>query len=92
MGVMASMDTEPRRWNDDRLDEFAATLDRRFDDVDRRFDEVGGRFDRLEDRIDNGFERLNDRLDDTLRMLVGGAIGLVGVLLAGILTVVATQL
>jgi hypothetical protein len=33
---------ERTRWPDERLDDFAMNIDRRFDDVDRRFDRVEG--------------------------------------------------
>jgi hypothetical protein len=47
MGVTASMDTEPSRWNDERLDEFAANVDKRFDRVDGELARVNGRLDDL---------------------------------------------
>jgi flagellar capping protein FliD len=44
-------------WNDDRLDHFAAQVDKRFEEVDRRFDKfeahVDARFNRLEMRFDS---------------------------------------
>ena len=53
------MEAMRQSWTDDRLDDFAGQVwrrfdevDRRFDDVDRRFGEVNGRLDRLEDRDD----------------------------------------
>jgi hypothetical protein len=39
-------------WNDDRLDHFAAQVDKRFEQVDKRFEQVDKRFDRVEGRID----------------------------------------
>jgi hypothetical protein len=33
---------ERTRWPDERLDDFARNIDRRFDEVDRRFDRVEG--------------------------------------------------
>lgn len=39
-------------WNDDRLDHFAAQVDKRFEQVDRRFEQVDKRFDKVEARID----------------------------------------
>ena len=81
MEVMTAVDAKPSRWNDDRLDEFAANVDKRFDRVDRRFD-----------RVDQEIARVNDRLDDLMKVLIVGFIGLIGVVLAGIFTLVATQL
>ena len=82
------MDATGNRWNDDRLDEFARNVDKRFDQVDKRFD-------RLDERIEAGFNRVNDRLDDLVKVLIAGIITLTGAILAGfaaILVLVATQL
>jgi hypothetical protein len=46
MHLMTPMDTKPR-WNDDRLDEFAANVDKRFDRVDQELARVNGRLDDL---------------------------------------------
>jgi hypothetical protein len=88
MEVMATMDATGNRWNDDRLDEFARNVDKRFDQVDKRFD-------RLDQRMEAGFNRVNDRLDDPVKVLIAGIITLTGAILAGfaaILVLVATQL
>jgi hypothetical protein len=92
MEVLATMNAEESRWNDDRLDEFATNVDRRLDQVDKRFDKVDDRFDRLEGRMESGFDRVNDRLDDMAKVLMYGFFGLIGVLVAGIISVVATQI
>jgi hypothetical protein len=67
------------------MDDFRAEVNRRFDkfeaDVDRRFDEVDRRLDRLEDRFD-GLQR-------TL-IVTGG--GIIATLIAGIVSVLLTQL
>lgn len=78
MEVMTPLNAEPARWNDDRLDEFARNVDRRFDKVDERFD-----------RVDQEFARVNGRLDDLIKVLIAGFITLIGVLLAGIFSLVA---
>jgi len=64
------MEAMRNSWTDDRLDDFARhvdrrfdEVDRRFDEVDRRFDEVNGRLDRLEDRIEAGFAKVDTRID-----------------------------
>ena len=57
------MEAMRNSWTDDRLDDFARHVDRRFDEVDRRFDEVNGRLDRLEDRIEAGFAKVDTRID-----------------------------
>jgi hypothetical protein len=81
MEVMAPVNSQPTRWNDDRLDEFAVNVSKRFDQVDKRFD-----------RLDQEFARVNRRFDDLIKVLLGGFITLIGVVLAGIFTLVATQL
>lgn len=89
------MDAESGRWNDDRLDEFATNVDRRFDQVDRRFDKVGERFDRIEDRMESGFNRLDDRLDFLGRAMIATAVSLTSAVIAGfaaIVVLIATQL
>lgn len=75
------MDAQSSRWNDDRLDEFAANVDRRFEHVDRRFD-----------KVDREIGRVNDRLDDLMKVLIVGFIGLIGVVLAGVFALIAMQL
>jgi hypothetical protein len=47
MEVMTTMDAEPSRWNDDRLDEFAGNVSERFDRVDAELARVNGRLDEL---------------------------------------------
>jgi hypothetical protein len=44
MVVMAPRET----WTDERLDEFKASVNQRFDEVDRRFDELDKRLDRMD--------------------------------------------
>jgi len=68
-------------WTDERMDDFRADVDRRFDEVYRRFDAVDRRLDRLGDRF--------DALQRTL-LLTGG--GIVATLIAGIVSVLVTQL
>jgi tetrahydromethanopterin S-methyltransferase subunit G len=75
-------------WTDERLDEFGARVDQRFDAVDKRLD-------RIEDRIEDGFARSNERLDSIQRAIAYGAVTLTGGIIAGfsgILILIATQL
>ncbi len=58
-------------WTDERLDDFRAEVNRRFDEVDRRFGAVDRRFDRIEGEVQClraemkvGFERM-------YRLLIG---------------------
>jgi predicted nuclease with TOPRIM domain len=95
MEVMTAMEATPTRWNDDRLDEFARNVDRRFDEVDRRFDKVDERFDRVDhrfDRVDERFEKLEGRFDALMQGLLVGFMGLAGVILTGTISFVVTQI
>ena len=65
------MNTESTRWNDDRHDEFARNVDKRFD------------------RVDLELARVNGRLDDLVKVAIAGSITLIGVLLAGIFSLIA---
>jgi hypothetical protein len=47
MEVIAPMDANRSRWNDDRLDEFAANVDKRFDRVDHELARINDRLDDL---------------------------------------------
>lgn len=68
-------------WTEERMDDFRDDVGRRFDDVGRRFDAVDRRLDRLDDRF--------DALQRTL-LLTGG--GIIATLIAGIVSVLVTQL
>jgi hypothetical protein len=68
-------------WTDERMDDFR-------DDVNRRFDEVGRRFDGMDRRLD----RLDDRFDALHRTLILTGGGIIATLVAGIVSVVMTQL
>lgn len=50
------MEAMRQSWSDDRLDDFAGQVWRRFDEVDRRFD-------RLEDRVEAGFDKVDRRFE-----------------------------
>ncbi len=57
------METMRDSWTDERLDDFAANTERRFDrlerQVDARFDKVDARLDRIDGRIDALHHTLN---------------------------------
>jgi len=38
-------------WTDERLDEFKASVNQRFDQIDKRFDQVDKRFEQVERQI-----------------------------------------
>ncbi|HET9152829.1 MAG TPA: hypothetical protein VFN85_01785 [Solirubrobacterales bacterium] len=40
--------TPRETWTDERLDEFKASVNHRFDEVDKRFDQVDKRLDRMD--------------------------------------------
>ncbi len=69
---MAPMDSPPTRWNDDRLDEFASNVDRRFEQVERRFDHV-----------DLQLAQVNSRVDGLHQTMVIGFIALGAMMFAG---------
>lgn len=84
MEVMTAMEASQARWNDDRLDEFATNVDKRFDQVDKRFD-----------KVDRQFDRVNDRLDFLVKAMIGMAISLTSAMIAGfagIIVLIATQI
>jgi DNA anti-recombination protein RmuC len=55
MVVMTPRET----WTDERLDEFKASVNQRFDEVDKRFDQVDKRFE----QVDKRFEQVDDRFN-----------------------------
>lgn len=64
------MQTMRESWADERLDDFAAHTDRRFDTLERRvdngFNRVEERFQRVDkrfDKIDERFERMEQRFE-----------------------------
>lgn len=99
------MEAMRKSWTDDRLDDFAGQVWRRFDEVDRRFDaferrvnerfdEVDRRFhefDRRLDGIDRRLERLEKRMDDLLRGLLLFGSGALVTLVVGFAGIIVTQ-
>lgn len=59
-------------WTDDRLDDFRARVDERFDGVDRRLD-------RIDDRLNTDLPRLDQRIDGLHRAMLQGFLVLVGI-------------
>ena len=76
-------------WTDERMDDLAQGIDRRFEQVDRRFEQVDLRFEQVDRRFDQVDRRL-DRIEDSIRhltatlMLTGG--GLLAAIVGGIAT------
>lgn len=57
--------TPRQTWSDERLDEFKASANQRFDEVDKRFDQVDKRLDRMDGDIRElrqAIEKMNDRM------------------------------
>jgi hypothetical protein len=86
-------------WTDERMDDFAANVDRRFDEVDRRFGEVDRRFDRVEEdmrtlrsEMNGRFERVEERLDDVNRTILRLGGGALVTFVVGFAGLIATQL
>ncbi len=68
-------------WTDERLDDLAQTIDRRFDQVDRRFEHVDRRFEQVDRRF--------DRVDDSIRQLTTMLMWMAGGIIATLVGVVA---
>lgn len=85
------MEAMRKSWTDDRLDDFAREVWRRFDEVDRRFGEVDRRLDRLEDRVEAGFDRINGRIDQLNRAIWYLGSGALVTFVVGFAGVIATQ-
>jgi uncharacterized protein (DUF3084 family) len=85
-------------WTDERLDDLALHIDRRFEQVDRRFEQVDQRFEQVDRRfeqVDRRFEQIDrrfDRVDDSIRhlttMLMWTAGGIIATLI-GVIGAVA---
>jgi hypothetical protein len=82
-----------------RFDEAAAETNRRFDEVDKRFDRFEADVDRRFDKVDRGFgevnselSRLDSKLDGLQRTMVLTGGGIIATLIAGIISLVVTQI
>lgn len=94
-------DSIDRRFDevDRRFDE----VDNKFEQVDKRFDKVDKRFDKVEGELKDGLKglrgemkselrRLDAKLDSFQRTLALTGGGIVTTLIAGVITLIATQL
>jgi uncharacterized protein YPO0396 len=77
------MEAMRQSWTDDRLDDFAANVDRRFDEVDRRISDFEQRVDKRFDKVDVELHRVNDRLDGMQRTMVHGFVAMTAAMMAG---------
>jgi hypothetical protein len=73
--------TPRQTWTDERLDEFKASVNGRFDDVDKRLDRMDTDIRELRQAID----RLNDRMTT-------GFIALAGLIVSSQVIIVSSQL
>jgi archaellum component FlaC len=82
MVVMAPRQT----WTDERLDEFKASVNQRFDEVDKRFDQVDKRLDGIDADIRElrgDIKQIRESMEAMQRTMVQGAIGICGVMITG---------
>lgn len=94
------MDAMRQSWTDDRLDDFRAEVNhrfdevyRRFDEVDRRFEDVDRRFERVEGQIHNlrvemsaGFQRIDERFERLYRLIISVGAGFTGAVVLAAIT------
>jgi hypothetical protein len=71
--------TPRQTWTDERLDEFKASVNQRFDEVDRRFDQIDKRLDRMDEDI----RELRVAVNGVQRVMSQGFIGICTVMIAG---------
>jgi len=77
--------TPRQTWTDERLDEFKASVNQRFDEVDRRFDQVDKRFEQVDkrfDHVDADIRELRQSIKRLTVFMVTGFIGLAGLILS----------
>jgi hypothetical protein len=79
-------------WTDERMDDFAKHVDQRFDAVAQRFDVVDQRFDRLEGDMRELRRDVNVRFESLQRTLLLTGGGIIATLIAGIISLLVTQL
>jgi hypothetical protein len=90
------MEAMRQSWTDDRLDDFRADVDRRFDEVDKRFNRLelrmDGGFNALRVEMNQGFARIDERFDKMQRIMIQFCGGAILTLIAALVSLVATQL
>jgi hypothetical protein len=88
------MEEMRKSWTDDRLDDFATNVGRRFDEVGRRIGDLDQRVEKRFDIVDVELHGINDRLDGMSKAIVFGAFTMTAAMsagFAGMITLVATQ-
>ncbi len=86
------MYTMRESWTDERLDDFAKHVDRRFDEVERRFGEMDRKVERRFDKVDHELHRLNDRLDGMHRVLTFAVLAYTSAMIAAYGSILALVL
>ena len=80
-------------WTDERLDDLAAGIDKRFDRVDADIRELRSDMKKGFEGIDKKFERMDAKFDSLQRNMLIGFIGMfgsiVGSVVAGVLAAIA---
>jgi archaellum component FlaC len=89
-------------WTDERLDDFATNVDKRFDQVDKRFEQVDKRFEQVDkrfdqvdkrfDQVDRRFDRLEDKFEDLNKTLLWFGGGAMITFIVGFAGLIVTQL
>lgn len=84
-------------WTDERLDDFRAHVDQRFDAVDQRFDVVDRHFDEIDHRFDRvegdirelrgEVHRVHDRIDSLQKTMIICFTGMTASIVGAILVV-----
>jgi len=80
---MAVMERE--RWTDERLDDLATGVDKRFDRVDADIRELRVDIHGLRADVKRGFERVDDRFDAMQRTMVIGFVTLFASIVASVI-------
>ena len=78
--------TPRETWTDERLDEFKASVNQRFDQVDKRFDQVDKRLEGIDADIRElrgEIGQIRESMEAMQRTMVHGAIGMCGVMITG---------
>jgi len=71
--------TPRETWTDERLDEFKASVNQRFDEVDKRLDHMDTDIRELRGEIG----QIRESMEAMQRTMVHGAIGMCGVMITG---------
>lgn len=74
--------TPRETWTDERLDEFKASVNQRFDEVDRRFDNLEDRMTEGFARVDADIRELRQALERMNMRMTTGFIGLAGLIVS----------